>query len=168
MTITKVSAIAIALFSSAGCSPRAVPPAAGSADQAATPATRNDARVTEGDMLKVELRVSPARVVEVDDLSIVASVHNAGTDAREVDTLTLPYPSLVLQVRNAAGARVALGPPPVPPSDRAPRRELGPGQALTFEYGNPFGSPPPPGRYEVRLVAPSLESPWVPFEIASP
>ena len=119
-------------------------------------------------MLRVELQVSPARVVEVEDLSIVARVHNAGPNAREVDTLTLPYPSLVLQVRNAAGARVALGPPPVPPSDdRATRRELGPGQELTFEYGNPFGSPPPPGRYEVRLVAPSLESPWVPFEIAA-
>lgn len=119
-------------------------------------------------MLKVELRVSPARVVEVEDLSIVARVHNAGPNARGLDTLTLPYPSLVLQVRNAAGARVALGPPPVPPSgDRAMRRELGPGQELTFEYGNPFGSPPPPGHYEVRLVAPSLESPWVPFEIAA-
>jgi hypothetical protein len=120
-------------------------------------------------MLRVELRVSPARVVEIDDLSIIAHVHNAGASTQEVDTLTLRSPSLVLQVRNAAGVRVPLAPPPVPTSERdSMRRELEPGQELTFEYGNPFGSWPPPGRYEVRLVAAPLESPWVPFEIESP
>lgn len=170
MSTLKRTAIAVALLGGTGCPPRAEPSTPSTADKVTAPlATTNDARAAEGSMLRVELRVSPARVVEIDDLSIIAHVHNAGASAREVDMLTLRSPSLVLQVRNAAGVRVPLGPPPVPTSERdSMRRELEPGQELTFEYGNPFGSWPPPGRYEVRLVASPLESPWVPFEIVAP
>lgn len=160
MTTLTGTAIAVALLGSVSCT----------ADKAKGPlTTRNDARVAEGDMLRVELRVSPARVVEIDDLSIVARVYNGGASALEIDTLALSYPSIVLQIRNAAGVRVALGPPPVPSSQHAStRRVLEPGQELTFEYGSPFGSRPAPGGYEVRLVATSLESSWVPFEIVAP
>jgi len=129
--------------------------------------------------MKVELSVSPGRVADVQELAITAHVHNAGTAPVRLNTLLLPYPSLMLQVRDAAGKRVPLGPPPVPPIDDGSlgRQDLAPGKELTFEYGNPFGASPDPGRYEIRFFHEArsthpgkdwqgtLESAWIPFEV---
>jgi len=129
--------------------------------------------------MKVELSVSPERIADVQELTITAHVHNAGTAPVQLNTLLLPYPSLMLQVRDAAGKRVPLGPPPVPPIDdgNLGRQDLAPGKELTFEYGNPFGASPDPGRYEIRFFHEArsthpgkdwqgtLESAWIPFEV---
>ena len=51
-------------------------------------------------------------------------------------------------------------------------------QALAFDYGNPFGRTPDPGRYEIRFFHEArsargsdwqgtLASPWVPFEVVA-
>jgi hypothetical protein len=129
--------------------------------------------------MKVELTVSPRRLADVQELTVTAHVRNTGTAPVRVNTLLLPYPSLMLQVRDAAGTRVPLGPPPVPPIDDGSvgRQDLAPGKELAFEYGNPFGAAPDPGRYEIRLFHEArsprpgtdwqgtLESAWVPFEV---
>lgn len=87
----------------------------------------------------------------------------------------------MLQVRDAGGQRVPLGPPPVPPVDdgSAGRQDLAPGNELAFDYGNPFGMTPDPGRYEIRFFHEArsaragsdwqgtLESAWVPFEVVA-
>jgi hypothetical protein len=131
--------------------------------------------------MKVELRVSPARVADVQELTITAHVRNTGTTPVRLNTLVLPFPSLMLQVRDAAGNRVPLGPPPVPTTDdgSAGRQDLAPGKELAFDYGNPFGMSPDPGRYEIRFFHEArgagpggdwhgvLESAWVPFEVVA-
>lgn len=130
--------------------------------------------------MKVELKLSPACVADVNELTVTAHVRNTGTTSVRLNTLLLPYPSLMLQVRDATGKRVPLGPPPVPPGDDGSgRHELAPGQELTFEYGNPFGAAPAPGEYEMRFFHEvrstretgdwrgTLESGWLPFEVTA-
>jgi len=129
--------------------------------------------------MKVELSVSPGRVADVQELTITAHVRNTGTAPVRLNTLLLPFPSLMLQVRDAAGKRVPLGPPPVPPIDDGSvgRQDLAPGKEIAFDYGNPFGASPDPGRYEIRFFHEArsarpgsdwqgtIESAWVPFEV---
>ena len=137
----------------------------------------HDRHPTENAM-HVELQISPAHPMRVSELAITVHIRNDGTAPVRLNTLLLPYPSLVLQVRDATAQRVPLGPPPVPPADdgQAGREELAPGKELTFDYHNPFGSTPPAGRYEVRFVhvaraqasgdwQGTLESAWEPFEL---
>ena len=84
-------------------------------------------------------------------------------------------------LEDAAGARVPLGPPPVPKVDDGvtARVRLPPGQRFTFQLGNPFGFDLDPGIYRVRFYqelprrdrAPAsdwvgtLQSDWVAFEV---
>jgi len=130
--------------------------------------------------MKVELNVSPGRVADVQELTVTAHIRNTGTAQVRLNTSLLQYPSLMLQVRDVAGKRIPLGPPPVPPIDdgNIGRQDLAPGKQLTFEYGNPFGAAPAPGRYEIRLFHEAraahgadwqgtLESPWVRFEVVA-
>jgi hypothetical protein len=99
----------------------------------------------------------------------------------QLNTLDLPYPSLSLWVEDVAGARVPLGPPPVPKGDDGvtARERLAPGQRFTFRLGNPFGFDLDPGTYRVRFYhelsrrdrapasdwARTLQSDWVAFEV---
>lgn len=131
--------------------------------------------------MKVELSVSPVHVTDVQELAVTAHIRNTGASAARLNTLWLSYPSLMLQVHDAAGNRVPLGPPPVPPVDDGSigRQDVAPGKELSFEYGNPFGASPDPGRYEIRFFHEArvarggsdwqgtLESAWVPFEVVA-
>jgi len=87
-------------------------------------------------------------------------------------------------VEDAAGARVPLGPPPMPQVDDGvgAREHLAPGQSLTFRLGNPFGFDLDSGTYRVRFYhelsrrdrAPTsdwvgtLQSDWAALEVVPP
>lgn len=143
------------------------------------PSPTNPPTIAMEKTMKVELRVSPGRVADVHELTTTVHVRNTGTAPVRLNTLLLPFPSLMLQVRDAAGKRVPLGPPPVPPIDDGSvgRQDLAPGKEIAFDYGNPFGTSPDPGRYEIRFFHEArsarpgsdwqgtLESAWVPFEV---
>jgi hypothetical protein len=134
--------------------------------------------------MHVKLDLEPKHVREAAEVTAVVTLENRSAHALKLNTLFLDLPSIVFQVRDAGGQRVALGPPPVPPDDDgvAGRKELAPGAHLSLRFkGNElFPNALPPGRYEVRYFFQSqhsapgvtdwegeLSSPWVRLQIGS-
>jgi len=100
-------------------------------------------------------------------------ITNAGADPVRFSTATM-VGSAAFEVTGADGRALALGPPPVPPSDLAtPMVELAPGESTTlrFHRADLFPSGSPPGRHRLRFAAGAppvegawsgrVESPWV-------
>jgi len=122
--------------------------------------------------VKVELTV-PSRVASLDDLEIVATLHNPGPADARIRAVLLDLPSVVLEVRDAAMQPVPTGPPPVPPSlDGDDGQVLPAGGTWTRRYlgASLFGVMPEPGRYAIRFAFEDewqgdMASPWVPFEL---
>lgn len=105
--------------------------------------------------MKVEITVSQSPLRDARDLAVSAEIANDGPEPARLNAAFLAIPSVVLQVRDGSGRRVAPPPPPVPPPDdgEAGHETLGPGETLSFEYngGALFGMAPTPGTYSVRF-----------------
>lgn len=120
--------------------------------------------------MMVALVVAPSVVHGIGELSFAVTLKNEGTTPIVVDATAFPFPSVVLEVRDAQGAPVPKAPPPVPPKDRA-LRTVAAGEALTYTYagGGLFGFDLDPGTYTVRFHVTTdgreLASPWVGFEV---
>jgi hypothetical protein len=118
----------------------------------------------------VLLTVAPTVVHANGELSFAVTLKNQGTTAVVVDATAFPFPSVVLEVRDAKGAPVPRSPPPVPPKQRDVRT-VAAGDALQFTYngGSLFGFDLDPGTYTVRFHATNagvdLASPWTSFEV---
>lgn len=129
--------------------------------------------------LDVSLRLPKRKVSRGNELEVVATIRNGTGREVRLNTLALRAPSLSLQVRDAQGNAVRLGPPPTPAADDGVvgRERLAPGEALTLGYAAIFGDEPPAGRYSIALrcaLSPGpaggdwegvLESAWVKFSI---
>jgi hypothetical protein len=97
-------------------------------------------------------------------LLVVISIANDGAEPLAVSTATFA-PSLALEVTDAAGARVPLGPPPMPPADLAATvRAIEPGGALSLSYsaGEIFPGGLEAGRYRLRFATdvPAVDGAW--------
>jgi hypothetical protein len=141
-------------------------------------------RPTSAAALDVTLTLGRPRIAASSDFEAQVAITNGTAGAVQLNTLDLPYPSLSLQVEDAAGKRVPLGPPPVPRVDDgvSARERLAPGQRFAFRLGTPFGFDLDPGSYRVRFYhevsrrdrAPTsdwvgtLQSSWVTFEVVHP
>ena len=137
-----------------------------------------DAR-SKGRSMDVNLTLERTELASGDDLAIEVVVTNHTGQPVRLNTMTFGYPSLVLRVRDGAGNRVPLGPPPTPWDDdgESDRQTLAPGASARFAYRKIFGSAPPPGDYEVAFQAElrkgptgrdwegKLASEWVRFHI---
>ena len=134
--------------------------------------------------MHVQLTLTRPRIAAIHDFEARVTITNRTPQTVQLNTLDLPYPSLSLRVEDASGARVPLGPPPVPKVDdgASARERLAPGQSFTFRLGNPFGLDLAPGSYRVRFFhelsrrdrapasdwAGTLQSDWASFSIAPP
>jgi hypothetical protein len=85
--------------------------------------------------MRVEL-TSPANSVRsLDDLVLTATITNDTGAPVRLDTRYLEIPTLVFDVRDAAGNPVPRMPPPVPwEDDGTGRTELKPADSVTFTY----------------------------------
>ena len=96
-------------------------------------------------------------------------IRNDGSEPVQLATATMLGP-VSFEVVDATGARVPLGPPPVPPTDpQAGASTVEPGASLILEFHGDelFPDAPPPGRYRLRFAWDGrVESPWVEFEVA--
>lgn len=132
--------------------------------------------------MRVQLTLTKPRIATIYEFEAQVTITNDTTDTVQLNMLDLPYPSLSLWVEDAAGARVPLGPPPVPRADDGvtARERLAPGKSVVLRLGNPFGFDLDPGTYRVRFYhevsrrdrAPAsdwvgtLQSSWVALEVA--
>jgi hypothetical protein len=148
---------------------------------AAVCACAHQAKPTGAATMHVQLTLTKPRIATIYEFEAQVTITNRTTDTVQLNTLDLPYPSLSLWVEDVAGARVPLGPPPVPKVDDGvtARERLAPGQRFTFRLGNPFGFDLDPGTYRVRFYhelsrrdrapasdwARTLQSDWVAFEV---
>ena len=100
-------------------------------------------------------------------------ITNAGTETVRFSSATM-LGSAAFEVTGADGRALALGPPPIPPSDLAtPMVQLAPGESTTlhFRRADLLPSGLPPGRHRLRFAAGAppvegawsgrVESPWV-------
>jgi hypothetical protein len=128
--------------------------------------------------VSAELKLSTPRVEEPADWELEVQLRNESQQPVRLSTATMRG-SVAFEVADESGARVPLGPPPIPPHDLAAGLvELEPGGTLALRFrGNELlGSPPPPGRYRVRFAASApplddawsgtVESAWAEFEAA--
>lgn len=138
-----LGAVTLALALTVGASPTAR-----AGEPAPIPAQESAVRAT--------LEVLTPTIANAADLRLRVEVHNAGAAAAWVDTTLFPYPSLVLELTDAAGAPVPKLPPPVPPEDpTSGRRAFAAGESLRLEYAGAswLGLPLAPGGYRVRFRA---------------
>jgi hypothetical protein len=94
-------------------------------------------------------------------------LRNEGDAPVRIATAGLAAP-LSFELVDDAGRAVALGPPPVPPSDlEASAAMVEAGETLTLDYHGDELLPdaPAPGRYLLRFVADGLESPWIELDV---
>jgi hypothetical protein len=102
--------------------------------------------------LAAEMSVTP-RVHTNEELRIEVVLTNESSAPMRVNTLYLNIGQVILKFRDAKGAPVPTGPPPMPPLDdgRAGRISVAPGKSLTFVYqgSQVLGSDLKPGSYEV-------------------
>jgi hypothetical protein len=97
-------------------------------------------------------------------LLVVISIANGGSEPLNLSTATFA-PSLALEVTDAGGRRLPLGPPPMPPADlSATVTTIDPGGALSLSYsaGEMFPGGPEPGRYRLRFATevPAVDGAW--------
>lgn len=107
--------------------------------------------------LRAELRLGQASLRKVEDLDVYVKIVNTGNVPLRLYTAFFPMPSVVLELVDDKGQRVAAGPPPVPPRDdgASDRKALAPGESLSFYYGGGrlMGGPlPGPGKYWLRFA----------------
>lgn len=135
----------------------------------------------EATTMNVQLALTRPRIAMIYDFEAQVTITNGTAQAVQLNTLDLSYPSLSLWVEDPAGARVPLGPPPMPQVDDgvSAREHLAPGQSFKLRLGNPFGFDLDPGIYRVRFYhelsrrdrAPAsdwvgtLQSDWVKLEV---
>ena len=94
-------------------------------------------------------------------------LRNEGDEPTRIATAGFAAP-LSFELVDDAGRPVALGPPPVPPSDLdASAATVGAGETLTLDYHGDELLPdaPPPGRYRLRFVSERVESPWIELDV---
>jgi hypothetical protein len=116
-----------------------------------------------------------AAVTPVGD-RVEVEIANEGPDPVRFSTATM-LGSAAFEAADAEGARVPLGPPPMPPSDLAAGLvTLAPGESTTlrFRRGDLLPDGLPAGRHRLRFAASApplegawsgrVESPWVEFE----
>ncbi len=132
--------------------------------------------------MRVQLTVELTRAADDQNIKITATIRNDTPNTARLNTLFLPYPSVVLKVQDQAGRTLPPTPPPVPPLDDGSvgRIELAPEQHIAFEYalGALFSDPLPPGHYQMRFQLEmgrspfpgdwegTLRSDWVTFSIS--
>jgi hypothetical protein len=110
-------------------------------------------------------------------LSVDVSIANSGTEPLALSTATFA-PSLALEVTDASGTRVPLGPPPVPPADIAATVatiDAGGSLPLSYSAAEIFPGGAEPGRYRLRFATEvaavdgawsgRITSGWVAFEL---
>lgn len=129
---------------------------------------------------QLEFAVVRPRIKRAEELEARATFTNKSAAPIRLNTLFLPFASIMLRVRTAERKLVPSGPPPLPPQDEgdANRKVLRPGETAIFNYkgGDYFASPVPPGKYQVQFRyeqkngnggdwTGTLESPWIDFEI---
>jgi hypothetical protein len=95
---------------------------------------------------------------------IHVELRNDGPEPLRLSTATM-HGAVSFEVVDAAGRRVPLGPPPVPPADLAAGlTTIGPGATLSLRFHGDelFADAPPPGRYELRFAAraPAVDGAW--------
>src|SRR4051812_31712698 len=102
---------------------------------------------------RLEFTVAPARIKRAEELHARAVFTNLSAAPIRLNTLFLPYASIMLRVRDAERKPIPSGPPPLPPEDKGPenRNILKPQESATFTYkgGDYFASPLAPGKYQV-------------------
>jgi hypothetical protein len=142
-------------------------------------AVRAPAASAKGSDMQVTLTVTAAKVHKGNELEAKVVITNRTDAPVRLNALRLPYPSLVLKVRDAAGDPVALGPPPTPSADDGDsgRELIAPGSSVSYTYRAIFGSEPSPGTYAISFQSTqrkgpkgadwegALASEWVKFEI---
>jgi hypothetical protein len=118
--------------------------------------------------LTAALEPSSARLEQPGLWQVRVVLRNDGDEPARIPTATLAGP-LAFELVDAAGRPVALGPPPVPPSDLdAGTETVGAGETLTLSYHGDelLPDPPAPGSYRIRFVGGQVESPWVDLQVA--
>lgn len=138
---------------------------------------------TEVNHLGAEVTVANPRISKLDDFEVRVVFTNQGSQDLVLNALDLNFGTILLKVRKADKTPVPLGPPPLPPMDNGKigRIVLDAGQSVTFKYRgiNLFGSPLPPGSYQVmysyengktantdtREWKGTIESGWLSFEV---
>ena len=130
--------------------------------------------------MRVELVLEPTTVHDPsNDLILKVRIINEGPAPVRLNTLYLPFPSIVFETRDARGQPIFSGPPPVPPKDdgKKGRIVLDPGESWSNSYPAPFVIDLDPGLYELRFRATMvngphaddweglLESDWVSFRV---
>lgn len=134
------------------------------ADEPSPPAQESAVRAT--------LEVLTPTVTQAAELRVRVGITNAGPAEVVLDTLLFPYPSLLLELTDAAGKPVPKLPPPVPPEDpTAGRRPFAAGESVRLEYAGSewLGLPLAPGGYRIRFRVPQpggeLVSAWGTFTV---
>jgi hypothetical protein len=88
------------------------------------------------------------------DVILNARILNRGNAPARINRMSLAFPMLAFEVREAGGTAVPGGPPPVPPADE-PRwhLELAPNADYSWDaaVSDVVATTLPPGRYEIRL-----------------
>lgn len=121
--------------------------------------------------MQTTIEVLTPRIAAARDLRVAVTLRPGGDAPAEVDTLFFTFPSVVLEVRDAAGKPVPKAPPPVPPkNDGQGVRAVTAAEPLRYEYQGSqlFGVSLAPGAYEVRFRGwpdGELTSPWARFDV---
>lgn len=129
--------------------------------------------------LTAAVELSDIRVSAPHSWRVRVTLSNPDASAIRLSTATLSA-QVSFEVHDGAGARVPLGPPPIPPADPAGAVvTIEAGGSLTLDYAGHelFADAPAPGRYRLRFhggvpeVAGAwsgeLVSEWVEFEVVS-
>jgi hypothetical protein len=150
---------------------RTSPAPAGPPNASDTPnGAPTDATASAG--LHVEIVPYGETFARIQDLSVLVTLVNQGAAPRAIRTAHLAASPVALEVRDARGAIVPPGPPPVPRSDVTPAtRVLRPGERFTFQCISGVAIDAPPGHYEVRYRGVpgdpdnAVPSPWAPITV---
>lgn len=129
--------------------------------------------------LTVELNSEQRVGVTPGEFRVVAVFTNKSDEVASLNTSQASHPSLVLQVQDAQGERVLLGPPDAPTEkDGGPGEPVEPEGTGTIEYVGFLDRSLAPGRYQVRYFGQyeplggsrqdPLVSEWLDFEVAAP
>jgi len=107
----------------------------------------------EDNGLALDFTVTTPSLTDIRGFAAKAAFTNTGAAPVKLNGWALAPATLVLEFRDATGARVPHCPPPTPPADpEAGRVALAPGQTETLTYDASICITPRPGRYQVRFT----------------
>jgi hypothetical protein len=129
--------------------------------------------------LKVQLTTEKRDGVVPGEFGVVALFANQSQEVAYLNRAQAAHPALVLEVEDAQGKAVLMGPPDAPREEEGGRGEpVEPGETVTIEYVGFLDRSQPAGRYRIRYLGEveplggsredPLTSEWLDFEVAEP